>query len=99
MKIIVKERGSGKTTEIIQECAEKGGYIVCHNNVAAQYVWKRAQEIKVSIPFPLTFREFVKKEYYGPGIKQVYIDDLDSCIKMLSKVPIKTITMRKSEEG
>lgn len=99
MKIVVRRRGSGKTTELIKECAAKGGYIVCHNDQAARHIQRLARKMNLSIPFPLTFEEFTGGHYYSAGVRRVYIDNLELCIKNVSRVPIETITMSSNDGG
>jgi len=59
MKIIYKPRQSGKTLEAIKMSAETGCRIVCHSKEECNRVFYMAQEMGLSIPFPMSIDEFV----------------------------------------
>jgi hypothetical protein len=75
------------------------GYMVCLNRKRINEVMELANKLKCCINFPITFDEFLKKEYYGRSVNKFYIDDLDLLITSLSDVPIETasITFQKEE--
>jgi len=93
MKIIFRPRRAGKTTDLIKECSEKGGYMVCHNYEEAHRVFKLAKDMGLNIPLPITYAQFVNKEYYGIGVKSFHIDNIDMLITYISSVPVETITL------
>lgn len=93
MEKIIKERASGKTTELIKKSAETGDYIVCYSLDQATNIQFRAKEMGLNIPFPISFREFINGEYGRNNIKGFLIDDLDCCLQQLTNVPINAITM------
>lgn len=94
MKKIIAKRGGGKTTELIKISAENGYYIVCHQKQECQRISKQAERMGLKIPFPITFSEFVDKDYHSPGIKGFLIDNADMLIEYMSLAPIAAITMR-----
>ena len=69
MKIILKPRQTGKTTELIK-LASKDRYklIVCMNRLDVERIWKLAQRLKEDniiqkLPLhPITYQEFLKKK-------------------------------------
>lgn len=98
MEIIYREPRTGKTTELIKKCAEKGGYIVCPDNNRAKMIAEMAKGMNVKISFPLTFHELVSKGYYAKGIKRFYIDNADELIQYIaSGVSVDAIVMDKLE--
>ena len=84
-KIIYGGRGSGKTTKLIELSAKRGGYIICINKQAASRVFAQAAELGLKIPFPMTFIEFLNKEYYAPGIREVYIDNVEQFLQFVCR--------------
>lgn len=98
MKIICRPSGSGKTSELIKQCAKKGGYIVCFNIEEADRVYEISNSMNVTIPFPITFEEFIRGQFFSSGVKMVYIDNIDLCLQTISKVPIDTITVTNNRE-
>ena len=65
--------------------AERGGYIICINKQAASRVFAQAAELGLKIPFPMTFIEFLNKEYYAPGIREVYIDNVEQFLQFVCR--------------
>jgi hypothetical protein len=92
MKIDIRPRRAGKTTDLIKECAENGGYIVCAYKREAYNIFDAAKKMGLDIPLPITFNEFVRGEFVGTGIKVIYIDNIELCIQSISSAPVKTIT-------
>lgn len=101
MKVIIKPRGSGKTTELIK-MSEPGKYIICYSREEAARVAYMAQEMGVDIPFPISYEEFIEERYYHRyhlegGIKSFFIDNLDVFLQVLTTVPIEAITLTDYE--
>ena len=57
MKIISKNRGEGKTTDLIKMSAETGYQIVVHSQPSKQFVIDKAKEMELNILPPITRRE------------------------------------------
>lgn len=93
MKVIYNGRGAGKTTELIKICAKQGGYIVCHSFNEAHRIFKQAKKLNLNIPLPISYQEFVNKEYYAKEVKKFHIDNVYMLVVYLSEVPIETITL------
>ena len=93
MKIIIKPRGMGKTTELIK-LATNGRYklIVCHNHNEAQKIFQQARKMKLKIPLPISYQEFLDKQYYGKNIESFLIDNVDMFLTYLTSVPIEAIS-------
>ncbi|MCK4258047.1 MAG: hypothetical protein KAX49_03665 [Halanaerobiales bacterium] len=97
MEIILLDRGEGKTLKLLERAANWNGYIVCHTKVEAYRIQKVARANGIEINFPLTFNEFLEKQYLGKEIKCFHIDNADILLQALTNVPIKTISM--TEKG
>jgi hypothetical protein len=84
MRIIQKPRRAGKTWDLVTHAAERSAYIVCRDRKEAERVFSSAVDRDLHIPFPITFYEFAEKRYYGKGIKEFLIDDVDALLHFLS---------------
>lgn len=93
MHLVIGDRQSGKTTDLIKIAAERGGYIVCRTKSMCGEVMNMARKMELQIAFPLTYEEFLSKRYYGKGIKEFYIDDAEVFLQSMSAVPIYAISM------
>jgi len=98
MEVIYSEKGTGKTTKLIELSASTNGYIVCKDHNEAYRVVFEANKLGKKIPFPLTYSEFFNSQFCGKNIECFYIDNADLFLSHLSNgVPIKTITITKNE--
>jgi len=94
MKKIIAQAGIGKTFQLIKESHATGFHIVCINQKEAIRVHSEAKQFSFNIPLPLTFHEFINKDYQAREIKGFLIDNADMLIQELSSVPIGCITLR-----
>lgn len=98
MKIIATKRQTGKTTKLIKMCGEdfKNGHyslIVTINPCAAKWMQKEAKEMGYDIPLPITYAEFVNREFYGKNIHKFYLDEVGFFLERCAcGVEIDTIT-------
>ena len=96
MKLILRSRGLGKTTELIKKSAKllKEGcrnFIVVSTQNEAVRVAEVARDLNLNIPFPLTFNEFMTGQYHNVSV--LLIDQADHLIQEISRVPIVWATM------
>lgn len=70
MDIILKNRGHGKTVDLIRLSAQTGYPIVCAN---PNIVELKAKELHLEIPEPITTKELYQMKSKPDG---VYIDEL-----------------------
>jgi hypothetical protein len=98
MQIIAKKRREGKTTELIMACAKAGGFLVCATQRDAHHTASIAKHLDISVPYPLTYHEFLEGRYYGSGVKVLFIDDADRLLQYLSKTPIGGISISTDTE-
>lgn len=99
MKIIASGRQTGKTTKLIQMSAETGAYIVARSHTHVDYIVATAKQMKLKIPFPLTFWELRYEKYYGKGIEGFLIDDVDGFLRYSISCPIVAITLTTEEDS
>lgn len=97
MKIILKERGQGKTTQLIQESASqleqgKNAIILCHSEPSVLYIKERAKDLNCQIPEPMTYANYVNGNYRGLHIDSILIDNLDMFFKFIIPIPVGAFT-------
>ena len=95
-KVLLADRGKGKTTALINMAKEYNGYIVCRDMKTCTMIHSMAIDNKISINFPITYDEF-KTRRYGFGCKKFFIDDVDSMIQGMSSLPVEAITLTSDE--
>ena len=96
MEIIIGERGSGKTTELIKRSAETGSYILVATKMMAACVYTDAVHGGYNIPYPITIMEYLNCEF--DKRTPILIDELDlalGSIFNLEKVEAVTLTKRE----
>jgi len=93
MEIIFSGRRSGKTVALIKLCHEQDGYIVCRSMKEADRIYQLARSIGYPISLPISYDEFIKKEYHAAGIRGFYIDNVEELLRKLSLTEIKGITL------
>ena len=101
MIVIAGKQNSGKTDALIEIAGKEFAYVVVADPRRATAVERRAQELNVKIPFPLTYDEFRRGEYFGRGVRAFVIDDVDDLVRSMSmNVPVLAIsaTVTDSEE-
>ncbi len=81
MKIIAKPKGHGKTTELIRMAANgaENIYIVVLNHERAHRVFHLAQEMRLQIPFPITYDE-LERYTTGRYVEGFCLDDIDQAM-------------------
>ena len=92
MKVVIGGKGSGKTTVLIELSTRTGYYIVCRRAMI-DTIMNMAREIDVQIPVPLSYSEFVDRQYYPLGVKGLLIDDADALLEYISTVPVQAISV------
>ncbi len=80
MDVIIGERGSGRSTELIKRSADTGTYIVVPNMQRAYTLFSQAMKLGYAIPFPVTIKAHHNCErFIGSSlrIKDLLIDDTE----------------------
>lgn len=99
MKMIIRKRATGKTTELIKIAAQNNSTIVCVNNTRVNNVLEQANKMGLEIKQPITWYYFVAKSNRGSGITGFLIDDLDACVQSMTDVPILVVTMTEEDNN
>ena len=78
MNIIIGGRGSGRTTKLIELCAQnKGSVIMASSLGSAKYIADIAKRMGLDIPAPISFSEFCNGKARGLECTGYYFDNLD----------------------
>ncbi|MGG0667853.1 hypothetical protein ABE073_04905 [Lederbergia citrisecunda] len=89
-------RSCGKTTELIKLASVKRLYIVCASRERVRYIERLANEMGLSIPFPISVDELPLRSVH---IKEVLVDDIEDVLSYFIRKPIKhaTTSMKMKE--
>jgi hypothetical protein len=98
MQKIILSRGKGKTSTLIEMSAKTGYYMIVRTHTEANRVQESAKRLGFDIPLPITYWDFIKKNYYGSGIKGFLLDNLDEFLSYMTDKPILAVTMLPSTE-
>ena len=99
MKIICRSRQTGRTEELIRECAQyRYALIVCPTGEQAHYVLKKSMDMGLNIPMPISFREFVDGRFYSKYIDAFLFDNLDSSLQIYARgVPVTSVVFEAND--
>jgi thymidine kinase len=95
VKIIKGNRGSGKTTKLIEQSYIYGYRIVVTSNIQKKYIQKTAKEMCLEIVEPLTYDELMKKRNvdWEEIDDIIIIDELEYFLQFILKSPVKLATI------
>lgn len=83
MKLINKNRGTGKSTQLLYTSATTGYPIIVATERQAEYLEKMAEELGLEIPKPITFRRF--NQYFIPRDSKILVDNLEFMLNDILK--------------
>ena len=95
MKLFIGKRRTGKTTKVIKLAAKEFAYIVCIDQREVDRVWEESHKMKLDIPFPITFNDFLHGQYSPHGVKALIIDNADMLLQKMSRSPLLAISMTR----
>ena len=100
MKLIDRERGSGKTTKLIYTSEMTGYPIVTQNSQSVEHIIRQAQELGAKIPKPMTVKEMCTAR--GIRFDKILIDEGFSIIENALKayfngVGVATVTFTSND--
>jgi hypothetical protein len=98
MDILHTPRGGGKTTELIAMAHESGYYIVAPTHEDCYRIHQQSLKDGTPVHFPMTWHEWIENRYNPYGVRGIYIDDIDRCLAMHSRVPVHCVTGRFESE-
>lgn len=90
---IYRPKGESKTLELIKISHHEKNHIVCYDMKAANMIESWAKELGYSIPFPITYYEFVKGDYYDKNIRGFLIDNAEALLQYMTRVKIEVIAI------
>ena len=94
---IIGGKGTGKTERLIELAAKDFCYIVVRSESVARQIAERAKKKGIDIPFPLTYIQFIRGNFYGRGIRCFVIDDVDALLWYLARgVRVKAFSLDAS---
>lgn len=100
MECIISGRRSGRTTKMIEMCAEHpGSVIVAPNQRAAESIFHMAVMMGKQIPFPMTFNHFAFRCYTKGQYKEYLFDDLDRSLQLMAGSGRVAAATMESEES
>lgn len=85
MRLILGQKGDGKTKECLLMSAQTGYYIVCADRHTASALAQWALDLNLKMPFPITFEDLRQGRFYSKGIKGFIIDNADQLLEDLCK--------------
>ena len=80
MKLLIKDRGAGKTTGLIYTSEATGYPIVTFGNVQARMIKDMAEKMGCDIPEPLTVDAVRNKHFYAPD-NNILLDELTNILE------------------
>lgn len=78
MKVIVRPRGYGKTTLLVQKAVENDLPILCARNNKIYEL--RAKELGLPMPQIITVKDMLQKKIKGLNYKNVLVDEADDVL-------------------
>lgn len=80
MKVIVRPRGYGKTTLLVQIAAKNGLPILCARKCNARIYEIRAKELGLPVPQIFTVNDMLKGRVRGSCSKNILVDEADDVL-------------------
>lgn len=68
MKLIIKDRGTGKTTQLIYTSATTGWPIVVYSEAMVKQIKSQAKELNCNIPEPMTVHDLLDRKHVYENI-------------------------------
>lgn len=81
MKLLIKDRGTGKTTGLIYASEATGYPIVTSSKIQAHYIKDSAEEMGCIIPEPLTVEDLRGYKVLKPG-SNIFFDNIESILEV-----------------
>lgn len=91
-ELIARGRQTGKSTELVKISAETGQYILVPNHRQAYFLRTLADELGLSIPFPLQPMELPPHGSSSIQRDGILIDNLDQILRAFTGVHVDAVT-------
>lgn len=95
MKLIIKPRCSGKTTELIKISAETDVPILVGNRQQSEYIKRMAHDLRLWIKDPYIISELKNSDRIPPN--KILIDDAEYILQQLIGAEITAMTISNNE--
>ena len=95
MEIIYKERGSGKTKDLIQRSAKNNIPILVATEIEKQNLMLKANVLGINIPFPISIKDLKDNILEREEINSIYIDNADILLPYLLGARVAGMTISK----
>lgn len=99
MKLIDRERGSGKTTKLIYTSEITGYPIVAESNQSIEYIKRQARELGANIPNPMTVKEM--RSIRGIRFDRILLDEgfsiIEEALKTYFGVEVAAVTFTSND--
>ena len=95
MEIIYKERGCGKTKDLIYRSAENNIPILVATEIERQNLMLKANVLGVNIPSPISIKDLKEGVLEKEEINSIYIDNADILLPYLLGVRVAGMTISK----
>lgn len=95
-EVIGGGRRRGKTTELIKRASRERLYILCPNRNMAKFIFERAEDMGLNIPFPVTIEDL---PLTSPHINEVLVDESEMVLEQLigKRIAGMSTSMKMSE--
>jgi hypothetical protein len=90
MNLIIGGRQTGKTTALIKSAHDQRAYIVCPNERMKRSVAKMAQDMEITIPYPVSMAEL---PFHTPFVRSVMVDEGQLLLQELIGKPVEAMTL------
>lgn len=84
MELVIGDRCTGKTIELVQWAEDNNGTIAVLNERMVEYVLMLAKGMEIHIPDPMTHEQLLNGKAIG-GDGPIAIDDLEAFINMAAR--------------
>lgn len=98
-KVLYIPRGAGKSTILMHESARTRFVMVVRSDQFKWHIEREAKYLQLDIPEPITFEQFINKDYNRRSIKGFLIDDVQDLLKLIAgPIPIVTIAVNNDND-
>lgn len=100
-KLLIANRQTGKTRELIEKChADDYSIIVCPNRAMCKITFDMAKDLNMPIPMPITFKEFAAGKWNGTFIDRFFFDEIQISLENMARgVPVDTVIIDATHIG
>ena len=98
MLVVYKGRGEGKTEELLQLAAKDQLTLVLMNRSECMRVQRRASDLGLAVPMPMTHLDFLEGHRGGHRTKGLLIDNAEVLLQKMTHISVVAISINKKEQ-